>query len=184
MEVREAITAWREFYAAVANVGAALVGLVFVGVSIHLSRRPLDNATRMLGADAVINLLHPLLAALGMLLPVPPTVQGIGLLILALEGLREIARVAYVLARQPSRGSWLTLAYRCFVPLVAAAVLAVGALGLLAGWTFAVYAPAVFVFLMFIVGTQNAWDLLLGNREVSGAAPSDERTTRPRPTGR
>jgi hypothetical protein len=164
MELREAIEGWREFYAAVANVGAALVGLVFVGVSIHLSRRPLDTETRNLGLEAVINLLHPLLASLIMLLPVEPALQGMSLLLLALAELASTGRLAYVQTRQPRRESQLMVAYRYFVPLVATAVLTVGALGLVVGWQFAIYAPAVFVFLMFIAGTQNAWDLLLGPR--------------------
>ena len=34
--VSQLIAEWRDFYAAVASVGATLVGLVFVGISIHL----------------------------------------------------------------------------------------------------------------------------------------------------
>ena len=166
MELREAIEAWRDFYAAAANAGAALLGLVFVGLSIHLVGRPLNTETRMLGAESFVNLLHPLLASLGMLLPLEPAVQGGGLLFLVLNTFYAAIRVASIQIRQPRSEPRLMLAYRYFLPLVAAAVLAVGAIGLIAGWSFAVYAPVVFVFLMFIVGTQNAWNLLLGTREA------------------
>ena len=39
MSVAEAIEAWRDFYGAVANATAALLGLVFVGMSLHLTLR-------------------------------------------------------------------------------------------------------------------------------------------------
>lgn len=164
MELREAILGWRDFYAALANVGAALVGLVFVGVSIHLARRPLAPDTRVLGVEAVVNLLHPLLAALAMLVPARPAAQGAGLLLLALAGLYTTARLARAAARGPRREPRVVLAYRYLTPLLAEAILLAGAIGLVAGLGVAVYAPATFAFLMLIVGIQNAWDLLLGDR--------------------
>lgn len=165
MDLREAIEGWNGFYAAVANAGAALLGLVFVGVSIRLARPPLDTRTRMLGTESVVNLLHPVLAALGMLLPVEPAAQGVGLLILSSAGMAATAGIAYVQIRQPSHERRLWLTYRYFIPLLAAVILTVGAIGLIVGWRDAIYAPALYVFLMLIIGTQNAWDLLLGRPE-------------------
>jgi hypothetical protein len=55
VDLREAIEGWNGFYAAVANAGAALLGLVFVGVSIRLARPPFDTRTRMLGTESVVN---------------------------------------------------------------------------------------------------------------------------------
>jgi hypothetical protein len=71
----------------VANAGAALLGLVFVGVSIHLSARSLETETRLLGAESVTNLLYPLLVGLVMLVPVDPAVQDACLLVLGVIGL-------------------------------------------------------------------------------------------------
>jgi hypothetical protein len=165
VDLREAIEGWNGFYAAVANASAALLGLVFVGVSIRLARPPLDTRTRMLGTESVVNLLHPVLAALGMLLPVEPAAQGFGLLILSTAGIAATTGIAYVQIRQPSHERRLWLAYRYFIPLLAAVILTVGAIGLIVGWRVAIYAPALYVFLMLIIGTQNAWDLLLGRPE-------------------
>lgn len=39
MIVAETIDAWREFYGAVANATAALLGLTFVDISFHLTLR-------------------------------------------------------------------------------------------------------------------------------------------------
>lgn len=163
--LRETIEGWTGFYAAVANAGAALLGLVFVAVSIRLARPPLDTRTRMLGTESVVNLLHPVLAALGMLLPIEPAALGVGLLILSSASVAATAGIAYVQIRQPSHERRLWLTYRYFIPLLAAVILTVGAIGLIVGWRDAIYAPALYVFLMLIIGTQNAWDLLLGRPE-------------------
>jgi hypothetical protein len=73
--VEDAFTVWREFYAAVANASAALVGLVFVGLSIRLSRRGLEPSAKALGLVSLANLLYPLYVSVAMLLPqgVPPS---------------------------------------------------------------------------------------------------------------
>jgi hypothetical protein len=168
MELREAIERWRDFYAAVANASAALVGLVFVGVSIQLGRRPLGGGTRLLATESVVNLLHPLWASLIMLTPVAPAAKGAGLGLLALGSLLATAGIWYPEARRVRREPRLTFAYRYLVPLVAAAILAGGAIGMAAGRRVAVYAPAAFVFLMFLAGTQNVWALLLSPDGPSG----------------
>jgi hypothetical protein len=53
------------------------------------------------------------------------------------------------------------LAYRFGIPLAAAGILALGGVGMLLGWSLAVWAPALFVFATVIVGVQDAWDLLI-----------------------
>jgi hypothetical protein len=161
MELRETIEGWRDFYAAVANASAALVGLVFVGVSLQLARRPLDAETRLLATESVINLLHPLWASLIMLTPLAPMAQGIGLALLSLASLLATAGIVCLGTHRPRKEARLTLAYRYLVPLAAAVILAGGAIGLVTGRRFAVYAPATFVFVMFLAGTQNVWTLLL-----------------------
>ena len=162
MDLREAVEGWAGFYGAAANAGAALLGLVFVGVSIRLARPPLDTKTRMLGTESAVDLLHPVLVSLGMLLPIEPAAQGIGLLVLSVVGIATHITLAYIQIHQPEQERALWLAYRYFIPLVAAIILGLGAVGFIVGWRLGLYAPAVYVFLMLIVGTQNAWDLLLG----------------------
>jgi hypothetical protein len=49
----------------------------------------------------------------------------------------------------------------------------IGGLGLIADLRLGLFAPPVFVFLMFI-GTEHAWDLLLGSRSSNESGP-DER---------
>lgn len=167
MDIAEAIDTWRDFYGAVANAAAALLGLVFVGLSLHLSLRRASAAVRSLAVGSAITLLFPMLVGLMMLIPAgAPQVHGFGAIALALILTVELLWVARL--RVTDRGDSLPwLAYRLGIPLAACAVLLVGGVGMLAGWEPAVVAPAAFVFAMFVVGVQDAFDLLLGERGTS-----------------
>jgi hypothetical protein len=162
MSVAEALVEWRTFYAAVAEAGGTLLGLVFVGITIHLGRHPLDLRTRALGLGAILALLHPLLVALTMLLPVASVVQGMICLVIAASGLVATVRIAAFETRHPGREPRFAVAYRYFLPLAAEVILAFAALGLLIGSRLGLYGLPVFLTLMVIVGTQDAVDLLFG----------------------
>ena len=66
----EALVDWRDVYAAVAEAGGALLGLLFVAITIRLDRHPHDRHAHALAIGAIVALLHPLLASLAMLMPV------------------------------------------------------------------------------------------------------------------
>ncbi|HEX5588956.1 MAG TPA: hypothetical protein VFX65_01535 [Candidatus Limnocylindrales bacterium] len=162
----EALFAWRDFYGAVANASAALVGLVFVGLSIRLTRSALPASAKALALVSLANLLYPLYVSLAMLLPTgAPGVQATALLLPAAVCLLELA-VAFRLERRAhdviSRPSAV---YRYVLPLAASLVLVAGALGLLASAEVALFAPVVFIGVMFVVGSHNAWTLLLTSLE-------------------
>jgi hypothetical protein len=164
MGMVEAIDGWRDFYGAVANAAAALLGLVFVGMSLHLSLRRASRPVRSLALGSAITLLFPMLVGLMMLIPVgAPHVHGFGAILLALILTVELAWVAHM--RVTDRGDTLPwLAYRLGIPLAACIVLFGGGVGMLVGWEPSVAAPAAFVFALFVVGVQDAVDLLLGER--------------------
>ena len=168
----EALVEWREFYSAVAEAGGALLGLLFVAITIRLDHRPHDLHARALGMGAIVALLHPLLASLAMLLPVAAPAQGIALLVLATSGLVATIRIASFKARHPGREGRGTAAFRYFLPLVAEMLLVLAALALLVDSPLGLYALPVFMALMFIVGTQDATDLLLGT--TLGVPPRGE----------
>lgn len=100
--VAEAIENWGTFYAAVAGVGATLVGLVYVGITVHLGRHVLDERTRLLGTMSGVNLLHPVLAALVMLMPVDPRIRAGGLFLVALFALGGTVSIAAAETRHPA----------------------------------------------------------------------------------
>jgi modulator of FtsH protease len=164
--VSESLVDWRDFYSAVAEAGGALLGLLFVAITIRLDRHPRDVHARALGMGAIVALLHPLLASLAMLLPVAAPAQGIALLVLATSGLIATVRIASFETRHPGRETRLAAVFRYFLPLAAEVLLALAALALLVESQLGLYALPVFMTLMFIVGTQDAIDLLLGTTLV------------------
>ena len=157
-----AIEEWQGFYAAVAGVGATLVGLVYVGTSIHLGRHPLDDRARLLATMAGVNLLYPVLTSLVLLMPVQPSVVGGALLLIAAFAVGASLSITRAEARHPGDWTRQLFVYRYLVPLATSMVLATGAVGLLLGYRWSLAAPPVFVLVMFVVGADNAWDLLLG----------------------
>jgi hypothetical protein len=162
MSVSETLVDWRDFYAAVAEAGGALLGLLFVAITLHLDRHPHDLRARALAMGAIVALLHPLLASLVMLLPVAAPAQGVALLVIAISGLIATVRIASFETHHPGQESRLAAAYRYFLPLAAEVLLALAALALLFDSPLGLYALPVFITLMFIVGSQDAVDLLLG----------------------
>lgn len=164
MSVSDALVEWRTFYSAVAEAGGALLGLLFVAITIHLGRHPRDLHARALALGAITSLLHPLLVALTMLLPVAAPVQAMVLLVIAGSGLIVTVRIASFETRHPGRETGVTAAFRYFLPLAAEVLLALAALALLVDSRLGLYAIPVFATLMFLVGAQAATDLLLGTR--------------------
>lgn len=170
--VSEALVDWRDFYAAVAEAGGALLGLLFVAITIRLDRHPHDRHTRALAMGAILALLHPLLASLVMLMPVAGPAQGVALLVLATSGLIATVRIASFETHHRGRESRLAAAYRFLLPLAAEVLLALAALALLVDSRLGLSGLPVFMALMFIVGSQDAVDLLLGT--TMGVRPAGE----------
>lgn len=159
----ETIAEWHGFYGAVAGVGATLVGLVFVAISIHVARSPADARTRRLAVMSAVNLSHPMLAALIMLMPVASGTQGAVLMLLALNTLGATLTISTGEARKPDGQNRQMVLYRYFVPLAASVLLLVGAIGIALGHSWGLAAVPMFVLVMFAIGLDNAWDLLLGD---------------------
>lgn len=159
----ETIAEWHGFYGAVAGAGATLVGLVFVAISIHVARSPADTRTRRLAVMSAVNLSHPMAAGLIMLMPVTARVQGVVLALLALNTLGATITISAGEARQPEGQNRQMVLYRYFLPLAASVVLLVGAVGIALGYPWGLAAVPVFVLVMFAIGLDNTWDLLLGD---------------------
>jgi hypothetical protein len=99
-----------------------------------------------------------------MLIPAEtPQVHAFGAIVLAVILTIELAWVAHM--RITDGGDTLPwLVYRLGIPLAACVVLFAGGVGMLVASGMAVAAPAAFVFALFVVGVQDAFDLLLGER--------------------
>jgi hypothetical protein len=169
----EAIAAWHDFYSAAANASAALVGLVFVGLSIRVAQGRVEASAEALGLGSVTDLLYPLYVSLAMLIPTgAPVVHGVALLVPAVVCFVDLGFALRLDRRGRGRLTPLNALYRYVLPLSAALILALGALGIIAGWEVALYAPLAFVAVMFIAGSHNAWTLLLASQGGGRRSPT------------
>jgi hypothetical protein len=100
------LDAWHDFYLAAAGASAALLGLLFVGISINLASITADERTdlRALAEHAFANLLWALVVAL-IMLEADPRADGVGsgLAIVAGVGLLRAIR-SFGLVRRLSTG--------------------------------------------------------------------------------
>ena len=160
LPIEAAIPAWHDFFIASTGAAAVLLGLTFVGLSIHVERRGLDNLRRGLAIGSATSLLYALFASLLMLMPEGvPYVQAVGLVLIGLFGL--ISSQA-ALANARHGGSTRTrLAFQFEVPAIAFALLVIAGVTLATGVEQTVWAAALVVFLLITAGTQAAWDLLV-----------------------
>jgi hypothetical protein len=160
MDVLATMDAWQEFFVALGGAAAVLLGLTFIGASIHLERRARALWYRDLAISSGTSLFYALIIALIMLIPEGrPTAQAVLILLFAGLGFQS-SRIAFLAARErhPSRQA---LYFRFLLPLASMVALAVAAVGLALALGQAVWLAAGAAFVNVILGTQNAWDLLL-----------------------
>lgn len=169
-------TAWHDFFLASAGAAAVLLGLTFVGLTIHVERRGLDGARRGLAIGSATSLLYTLFASLVMLVPVGiPYAQAMGLVVIGLFGFIS-AQAALANARQGGF-TRARLRFQFALPGIAIGVLLLAGIALVFRVEVAVWGAAGVVFLLIASGTQNAWDLLFS------FAPDVQDVGGPRPSG-
>lgn len=160
-EISETIGAWESFYVASTGAAAVLLGLVFVGLSVHFERRSDSTRIRPLATQSAVSLLYAVLISLVMLVPEGrPLSQAVILGVVSLFGLWT-STVATVGASRGGTGR-LSLTFRYAVPFFAMVVLATASILLGLGHDAGVWLVGAVVFIHVVVGTQNAWDLFLG----------------------
>jgi hypothetical protein len=168
MPLEDRIGQWGEFYVAAAGASAVLLGLVFVALSIHLDRSRVRLPVRGLAIEAATSLFYALIISLTMLIPeARPQAQAVLLFATALFGIWA-SGAAFIEARR-RRPAPIAVALRFLLPWMAMFVLAIAGIGLAVSWGPATLLVGGVTIVHLIVGTQNAWDLLLG------AAPPNER---------
>jgi hypothetical protein len=107
---------WHDFFLAAAGASAALLGLLFVGVSINLAAIAGEERVdvRARAGQAFVNLVFALVIALLMLIPDPDPVSiAFGLAVVAALGLLSIVRNLYpVLRGRAQVRGWAQIARR------------------------------------------------------------------------
>lgn len=167
VDLADLMAEWETYYVASAGAAAVLLGLVFIGLSLHFERHRGRLRVRGLAIQSAASLFYALLVSLPMLVPQGrPQSQGVILFVVAIFGMWT-STVAVAEARR-SGTTPLALAFRFVLPLTVMVALLVAAIALLAEARFGLWLVGAVVFLHILVGTQNAWDLFLG----AGAAES------------
>ena len=160
-----ALASWHDFYIAVGSASAALLGLLFVGVSISISSLPArqrrDVTTR--ANLAFSNLLYLLGLSLIVLMPdSDPTTIAISFAVIAALGLLRIARrVRGLRFRTRRRLEWDTIRKVGWTVAADLLILWVAwriALPIDASWLLAM---PIIVLILLVGAADVAWDLLV-----------------------
>jgi hypothetical protein len=154
---------WETFYLMVGSSSAALIGLMFVVVTLNAdSKTPgREVGSRLFVTPIVFHFSMVFLISTLPLMPdVSPPIMAAGVLAVGVVGL---AFVAWTLARLVFGGlpvpHWSDYVFYGVLPLVLYGALAVCGIGLFAGAAFAVHALAVSVLALLFLGIRDAWDL-------------------------
>ena len=166
------LLSWRDFYVAVAEASAALLGLLFVGVSIRLStlatqQRPEQRARAAL---AFGNLICAMILSLIVLIPNSdaPSIALQVALVATIAGIRIVRRTAELVAAWSQLTHPVATGRRLGWAAIAVGMLAYAAIGLwTAGSATYLYALLASVFIFLIGAADVAWDLLTHD-EVTG----------------
>jgi hypothetical protein len=173
----QTVAGWHDFYLLVGTAAATLVGLLFLALSLnaHLILGEDNTGSRILARQTFANFLSVVTFAALFLIPDPgPLGLGVPLAFIGAAGLYGVARRAVVSRRTHVRAfnhrsiiRHLVVSGACFLALIVVAV------SLLFEQTAGLY-WLIPVMLVLIAGaSQNAWELLLGQRPGSDMLTAD-----------
>jgi hypothetical protein len=160
------VLGWHDFFLAAAGASAALLGLLFVGVSINLAAISADERVdlRARAAQAFTNLVFVLVISLLLLIPDPdPTLFAVSLALVAAFGLYRVALNAYSVIRERERlQNAVATIRRIGWTVVADIVLAFTAwrLWATAGAAAVIVNLAIVVFVLLIGAADISWEML------------------------
>ena len=172
-DIATALSSWHDFFVAAAGASAVLLGLVFIGLTIHLERKKDRPALVPMAVGSATTLFYPVIISLVLLMPpaqpwLPTGALAVVAVFAAISASAPIVqadlRTLWFTTRKPA--DWV----RYLVPAVAALVLVAAAFLMLIEPAGAIYATAIVIVLYLVVGTQNARNLLLAGRFEIGLA--------------
>ncbi len=170
-ELEAALPTWHDFFVASAGAAAVLLGLTFVGLTVHVERRRLDPLRRGLAIGSATSLVYALFTSLLMLAPGGvPYVQAVGLVLIGLFGLIS-STSALVNARRAGL-SQPALAFQFVLPFLAMGLLLLAGVAFALTLELAVWGAAAVAFLLIAAGIQSAWDLLFRFAATEGEPSS------------
>jgi hypothetical protein len=165
----QAVTGWHDFYHVIGDAAAALMGLLFVSLSLNadLIIRKKNADLRMLAAQTFSIFLLVLMFALVVVIPNQGP-QGLGFPLLGIDaiGLFLTVRRLVQMRHSPPR-AWgrASLALRFAIPAVCFLTVMIVAVTVLLGKTAGLYWLVPVMILLIWDASLNAWDLLLRLRQ-------------------
>ncbi len=154
---------WETFYLMVGSSAAALIGLLFVVVTLNAES---NAATREAGSHTFLTpiVFHFamvfLVSTLALMPDVDTAIMAVGVAAIGVAGLLfvGIALARLVLGRFPVP-HWTDYIFYGVLPIIIYAALVASGAGLWFGAPFAVHALAVAVLALLFLGIRDAWDL-------------------------
>ena len=164
---------WHDFFIATAGAAAALTGLLFVALSLHIERIASDTIYRNMARGSLIGLVQTLVLSLVVLVRQPASWTGIELMVVSVGYI--VANASYQVIsfqRMQWRVPRVTLVRGSLGHLLAIAGL-VGGLNLLLQFGPGLYVIAFIAITVILWNLWNAWVLLMGvaDEELGRTAP-------------
>lgn len=164
MNYTDTLAAWHDFYLAASASAATLVGLLFVGISLHVKIVAAHTDVRRLARVTLSTFFTVLVMSLFALVPTDrPESTGIAIVSIGIVYLITIVPALEVLTGGGRRTLPRYILFSRFGLLMAAALGLIGiGVGLIAGdFHDALTGLIAMVVLMLIVAVRNTWDLLV-----------------------
>jgi hypothetical protein len=164
MTYADTLQSWRDFYVTAGAAAATLVGLLFVGLSLHIRVVVAHAEVRSLARVTLVDFFVVLLVSLFLLAPIgsggaAASVIGVGVLSLALivrQGLEAVRGKRARTIRPRLLLSRFGLSALCYLGIAS-----MGVLLSLGGLNDALAGLLVLVVLLLVVAVRNTWDLLV-----------------------
>jgi hypothetical protein len=154
--------AWHDFFVASAGAAAALTGLLFVGLSLHIRFVASSALHRNTARGSLVGLVLVLVVSLVLLIRQPEAWAGAEMVFLGLFYI--VVNGGYQLAtyRRAKRAIPRATLVRAGLGYMLAAIGLVGGISLIAGSGPGLYLIAIQVIAIVVWNLRNAWFLLLG----------------------
>jgi len=160
----DTLVAWHDFYVAAGTISATLVGLLFVGISLHVKVVAAHNDVRRLARVTLSTFFTVAVISLVALIPTDrPDNSGVAFVAIGLVALTTIIPALEVLGARGRRTLPRYVLFSRFGIVLATALglIAVG-IGLIgADFHDALAGLVGIVLLMLVVSVRNTWDLLV-----------------------
>jgi len=176
MTYQTAVASWHDFYGIAGPAAATLVGLLFVGLSLHLRAVVSRPEVRSLARVTLTN--FALLLLLALFLSIPQDSASASTELLVAGSFSVLVSIPSLIAAARSRTrtlGLLQLTMRFGLSTVSyAGVLVAGALVGSGEFSSAMYWLVAVTVALFIVSLRNTWDLLVGLAPVTLAGDAKE----------